>query len=159
VADYLRRFAKGARLTDGGDIDAPDPAHAVPVLTGAQVSRGKGEHPSGDDIREADDLLNDAAGVLGLSWERTGGSETDEERVLRLSVPKNRDGRARPDEVARIPWRPARAFLAAHALTDAGSGAITWQRIETTADAKGKDKTNGGKRTPGKILGPSSEVF
>lgn len=137
VADYLRRFAKGARLPENGDTDAPDPAHAVPVLVGAQVTRGQGEHPSGDSIREADDLLNDAAGVLALSWERTGGDDTDEERTLRLSVPKNRDGRARPDEVARIPWRPARSFLATHALADSG-GRITWQRIETTPEANGK---------------------
>ena len=138
VADYLRRFAKGARLAADGDIDAPDPSHAVPVLVGAQVTRGHGEHPSGDSIREADDLLNDAAGVLALSWERTGGSEEDEERTLRLSVPKNRDGRARPDEVARIPWRPARCFLAENALADASTGAVRWQRVETAPDASKK---------------------
>jgi hypothetical protein len=155
VADYLRRFAKGARLAADGDTDAPDPAHAVPVLVGAQVTRGQGEHPSGDSIREADDLLNDAAGVIALSWERTGGSEEDEERALRLSVPKNRDGRARPDEVARIPWLPARGFLAAHALADASTGAVRWQRVETAPDAKAKAE----KRTPGKIHGPASDVF
>jgi replicative DNA helicase len=138
VADYLRRFAKGARLLANGDTDAPDPSHAVPVLVGAQVTRGQGEHPSGDSIREADDLLNDAAGVLALSWERTGGSEEDEERTLRLSVPKNRDGRARPDEIARIPWRPARCFLAADALADASTGAVRWQRVETAPDAAKK---------------------
>jgi replicative DNA helicase len=147
VADYLRRFAKGARLPANGDTDAPDPAHAVPVLVGAQVTRGQGEHPSGDSIREADDLLNDAAGVLALSWERTGGDDADEERTLRLSVPKNRDGRARPDEVARIPWRPARGFLATHALADSG-GRITWQRIET-AKAEGNGK---GAKKPRRVV-------
>lgn len=130
VSDYLRRFAKGATLPENGDTNAPDPAHAVPVLVGAQVARGKGEHPTGDNIREADDLLNDVAGLVALSWERSGGDDEDEERALRVSVPKNRDGRARPDEVARIPWRPARGFLATHALADE-RGRITWQWIET----------------------------
>lgn len=138
VSDYLRRFAKGATLRADGDTDTPDPAHAVPVLVGAQVTRGQGEHPTGDGIREADDLLNDVAGLVALSWERSGGDDEDEERALRLSVPKHRDGRARPDEVARIPWRPARGFLATHALTDATTGKVAWARVETTPDAPTK---------------------
>jgi hypothetical protein len=149
VADYLRRFAKGARLPASGAPDAPDPAHAVPVLVGAQVTRGQGEHPSGDSIREADDLLNDAAGVVALSWERTSAGDPNEEhRVLRVSVPKNRDGRSRPDEVARILWRPARGYLAPSALADAVGGTVTWGRIDTTADGKGKGKQKGGDTDP-----------
>lgn len=139
VSDYLRRFAKGATLAADGEVDRPDPAHAVPVLVGAQVTRGGGEHPSGDAIREADDLLNDAAAVLALSWEKAnGGTETDELRSLRVSVPKHRDGRTRPDTACRIPWRPARQFLAAEALRD--GAAVRWDPVSTEKDEEAKPK-------------------
>lgn len=139
VSDHLKRFAKGAALPDNGDIDRPDSAHAVPVLVGAQVTRGGGEHPSGDTIREADDLLNDAAAVLALSWEDAeGGTETDPLRVLRVSVPKHRDGRARPRETCGIPWRPARHYLAKAALQD--GGAVRWSPIETGEEEERKPK-------------------
>ena len=128
VSEYLRRFAKGATLAADGDVDEPDPSFAVPVLVGAQVTRGQGEHPTGDGIREADDLLNDAAVVITLSYEVTAGAGTDEVRKLRVSVPKHRAGRARGDEVAGMLWVPGRDFFEADALRDS-AGVIAWAPI------------------------------
>lgn len=92
VADILRRYAKGETAeTSGQDADV---SRAVPVLVGAQVSReatdakGIPVQPELAHIREADDLANDAAGVLTLHRpEETGGE------VLNVKVVKNRDGR------------------------------------------------------------------
>jgi replicative DNA helicase len=86
VADRLRQFAKGEL------VDAQRGASwAVPVFVGAQVNRtasaqGKedGDPPDLDQIREADDLANDAAGVITLHLQ---GEE------LKAKVAKNRDGR------------------------------------------------------------------
>lgn len=165
VADTLRRFAKGSTLA--GDVDPPALGYAVPVLVGAQVTRppaggGNGdgderEHPSGDRVREADDLLNDAAALVALSYEsQRGGEEHDEARSLRVSLPKHRDGRARPDAVARILWHPARSWLAPGALRDAG-GAIPWTPIialsaaRSTANGdKSNNADNGGKAAGGR---------
>jgi hypothetical protein len=128
VSDLLRRFAKGATLR--GDVDVHDPRFALPVLVGAQVTRGGGEHPTGDQIREADDLLNDAAGVLAFSYESVGGPGGDEERALRLSVPKNRGGRARADSLAFYPWHPARHWFADNAQREPGvMGGVRWAPI------------------------------
>ena len=146
VSDALRRFAKGAHL--GGDNDPPTPHFAVPVLVGAQVNRtsvsesGAG-HPTGDDIREADDLLNDAAAIIALSWESVEGSpESDPARSLRVSVPKHRGGRARGlggKEFARIPWHPARQFIADEACRDGER--IKWS---DSAAGNGTSKSHGG---------------
>lgn len=114
VSDMVRRFAKGADLASGdtGAADRIDPAFAVPVLMAAQVTRGGGPHPDGESIREADDLLNDVSAILALSRETVPtGDDQDESRHLRLSVPKNRGGRAR-DDVARYRWHPARDWFA-----------------------------------------------
>ena len=136
VADALRRFAKGARLS--GELEQADtlaPRYALPVLVGAQVNRtsanrenGTDGHPSGDDIREADDLLNDSAGVIALSWKPTETTATGEEiRTLRLSVPKNRGGAVKADHVAGMLWRPARRFLAPDAL--GALGRVQWSPL------------------------------
>jgi replicative DNA helicase len=132
VADAIRRFAKGSPLI--GDSDQPTHQFAVPVIVGAQVNRtsvsseGPG-HPSGDDIREADDLLNDAASIISLSWEEaTDTGISDPVRSLRIAVPKHRGGRARGiggREYARITWHPARQYIADQAIKDA-NGAIRW---------------------------------
>jgi replicative DNA helicase len=86
VADRLRRYAKGEPVK-GGEAD---PGQAVPVLVGAQVNRDAtaGTQPELHQIREADDLANDAAGVITLyrPTEEEGGE-------LRLKLVKNRDGR------------------------------------------------------------------
>jgi replicative DNA helicase len=86
VADKLRRFAKGEFIAD--QLGA---SWAVPVVVGTQVNRlasaqGKeeGDPPDLDQIREADDLANDAAGVVTLLLE---GDR------LKVKVAKNRDGR------------------------------------------------------------------
>lgn len=85
VADTLRRYAKG---------ELPDSPGPVPVVVGAQVNRladadGKtsGLPPELAHIREADDLANDAAGVLTL---HRGFPHDDE--ALRVRIVKNRDG-------------------------------------------------------------------
>lgn len=96
VADLLRRYAKGERLPDPhdrtGQTGAPaDPRHAVPVLVGAQVNResveknGVSVQPELHHIREADDLANDAAGVLTL--------HRPSDEVLNAKLAKNRDGK------------------------------------------------------------------
>jgi hypothetical protein len=134
VSDYLRRFAKGAALAgDGSEVDTIDPAHAVPVLVGAQVTRGQGAHPSGESIREADDLLNDVGGLLALSWEageERNARDDDELRYLRVSVPKHREGATRPDDFARVPWRPARSYLAERSVREE-SGRTVWTPVKT----------------------------
>ena len=137
VADALRRFAKGARLSgeDGDAADALDTRLAVPVLVGAQVNRtnasggGNSGHPTGDDIREADDLLNDSAGVIALSWQLHQTEPSGEEiRTLQLSVPKNRGGATKGEHSAGMLWRPARRFLALDALRDGAR--VRWQLIQ-----------------------------
>ncbi len=138
VSGTLLRFAGGeqipAEVADDLGVSAgeDDQCWAVPVLVGAQVNRGDlaAGHPSGDNIREAEDLLNDAAAVLALSVERVaegapGDQREDVSSKLRVSVPKNRDGRARKDEVASIPWKPARSWLDTGATTDA-QGGVQW---------------------------------
>lgn len=154
VADTLRRFAKGAALTGGSDApDANDPRFAVPVIVGAQVNRSAvaEEHPTGDQIREADDLLNDAAAVLALSWElvNNGGGD-DELRSLRVSVPKHRGGQTRPEKVARFAWHPARHWIAPGAVRENTTGPITWSKPEK------KDAQNGAANTTAPRL--ASEV-
>lgn len=140
VSDLLRRFSKGSELS--GDKDLHSPEYMVPVLVGGQVTRGGDEHPSGDTIREADDLLNDASGVIALSWEsHTGGGDDDAMRTMRISVPKNRDGRARPDEIARYEWRPARSWLAPNALRD--GAAIKWAKLKQLTTAATSNGTRG----------------
>lgn len=132
VSDLLRRFAKGA--TFSGDADVHDSAYAVPVLIGAQVTREADEleHPTGSRIRESDDLLNDAAGVIALSWEKHNTVASDDElRSLRVSVPKNRDGRTVTDEVARLPWHPARYWLAPEFLRDGGK--VRWSSVKNAS--------------------------
>jgi replicative DNA helicase len=147
VADDLRRFALGTHLPLGGDEThaAPEAAHALPVLVGAQVARGKGEHPLGEDIREADDLLNDVAAVVALSWEVESNAAADPVRALRVSVPKHRGGRARPDEMAKITWQPARHYLDPKALQDS-AGAVTWTPLEKAETAGNKPRKGGGVR-------------
>jgi replicative DNA helicase len=85
VADRLRRFSKGQPQA-GGEMRAE---FAVPVLVAAQVNRdalnGKDPHPELHNIREADDLANDAAGVLTLS--------RPTEASLKVKIVKNRDGK------------------------------------------------------------------
>jgi hypothetical protein len=152
VSDALRRFAKGATLRS--ELDAPDPRFAVPVIVGAQVNRSasvsskeNSGHPTGDDIREADDLLNDAAAVVSLSWETTAGDDEDTARALRVAVPKHRGGRSRGalgDEVARILWHPARHWIADEALRDGG-------RIRWSAPKADGTESNGGKAKSAKL--------
>lgn len=163
VSDHLRRFSKGATLRMDGDIDTPDPAYAVPVLVGAQVTRGGGEHPSGDAIREADDLLNDAAAVVTLSWKDFVKDETaGAMRKLRLSVPKHRDGYARPDSAAEMWWFPARSYIAAEAHGDSlmGGPPVTWKPINTEKTEVGKEREgergNGGGDSSGKTSSGSA---
>ena len=90
VADRLRRYAKG----EPGGAGAADPHQAVPVLVGAQVNResasanGVSTQPELHHIREADDLANDAAGVMTLH--RPNDAEGGE---LRVKLVKNRDGK------------------------------------------------------------------
>jgi replicative DNA helicase len=86
VADRLRKFAKGELVQDQQGAE-----WAVPVVTGAQVNRtasaqGKdeGDPPDLDQIREADDLANDAAGVVTLHLQ---------DQRLKAKVVKNRDGK------------------------------------------------------------------
>jgi len=147
VADALRRFAKGARLSgELEEADTLDNHLAVPVLVGAQVNRtstnrdaGNDGHPSGDDIREADDLLNDSDGVVALSWKAQSTLATGEEtRLLRLSVPKNRNGAVRED-VARMIWRPARRFLGETLME---GERVRWSRAAD--DAAENKKASGG---------------
>lgn len=139
VANTLRRFAKGATFAGDETLDPDAAQYAVPVIVGAQVNRstlqsGDGtDHPTGDTIREADDLLNDAAAVISLSWE-DAPETTDAETVrwLRLTVPKHRGGRSRgaiPGEpVARLLWRPARSWIntTAKRISAAPDSAIEW---------------------------------
>lgn len=89
VADRLRRYAKGELFGDLGT------KHAVPVVVAAQLNReaarysddgDKHKAPKLEHIREADDLANDAAGVLTLY------RAPDSER-LHVRVAKNRDGK------------------------------------------------------------------
>jgi len=149
VSDYLRRFAKGAALAgDGSEVDTIDPAHAVPVLVGAQVTRGQGAHPSGESIREADDLLNDVGGLLALSWEageERNARDDDELRYLRVSVPKHREGATRPDDFARVPWRPARSYLAERSVREE-SGRTVWTAVRTLepVDPRGRPASSNG---------------
>jgi replicative DNA helicase len=84
VADRLRRYAK-----------PDDPEWAVPVLTGAQVSRGGAEDGMPDlaGVREADDLANDAAGVLALHLPREAEGQRSDTRTLKVRIVKNRDGK------------------------------------------------------------------
>lgn len=92
VADQLRRYAKGEQE----DSTEAHPERAVPVLVGAQVLRRATEKdgpPELEDIREADDLANDAAGVLTLQRGDTDGRATLCE--LKVAVVKNRDGATR----------------------------------------------------------------
>ena len=80
VADLLRRYAKGEGSGGGG---------AVPVLVGAQVNREATERqPELHHIREADDLANDAAGILTLHL-----PEAEDGADFSVKVVKNRDGR------------------------------------------------------------------
>jgi replicative DNA helicase len=141
VSNLIRRFAKGGRLV--GDEDREELRYAVPVLVGAQVTRGgekeEREHPSGDRVREADDLLNDASALIALSWESLGGERDDQQRALRVSVPKHRGGRARPTEVAHLLWHPARAWIATTA-TRGDKGQIRWKPI---ADLGAEPATEG----------------
>lgn len=145
VADALRRFAKGELIAAVGEEDnAPtsgEDGWAVPVLVGAQVNRADlaDTHPSGDNIREADDLLNDAAAVVALSYIEAG-----ENRTLRLSVPKHRDGRARRDTVASLSWDPARAWLDRAAHKDGGR--VAWTSYKDAPDAP-RGKATGKLRT------------
>lgn len=156
VADTLRRFAKGAALAgDDKKADANDPRFAVPVIVGAQVNRGAAEeHPTGDQIREADDLLNDAAAVIALSWEHENdGAGNDEMRSLRVSVPKHRGGRTHTEEVARFAWHPARHWIAPGALRENMTGPITWSKPEKKGAQNGA--ANGKKRPA--VSGPPEE--
>jgi hypothetical protein len=162
VADTLRRFAKGASLAkDDGGPDTMDKQYAVPVLVGAQVNRSAlvEAHPTGDQIREADDLLNDSAAVIALSWEVTsGGTADDESRTLRLSVPKHRNGR-NTEKVAGYAWHPARHWLDAGALRDNGSGAITWRhppKKEEPGEVRGAAKRSKEGRAPA-VSGPPAD--
>jgi replicative DNA helicase len=87
VADRLRRYAKGESQDEGRPIK---PELAVPVLVGAQVNReaaGDDSQPELHHVREADDLANDAVGVLTLKLRAGEGGGT-----LTVKVVKNRDG-------------------------------------------------------------------
>lgn len=144
VADTLRRFAKGARLSGASDADTFDKRFAVPVLVGAQVNRLSAQstsetgHPTGDSIREGDDLLNDAAAVVALSWANAPRGDAipadtlETVRWLRLSVPKHRGGRTRGtfgDEVARVLWYPGRMWFDDRCARHA-NGAVAWEAPE-----------------------------
>lgn len=88
VADLIRRFAKGEAI---GRHPA-DPKFATPVVAGAQVNRETvNGQPELHHVREADDLANDAAGVLTL-W-RPMDPEKGGGMTLHVKVVKNRDGR------------------------------------------------------------------
>jgi hypothetical protein len=164
VSDALRRFAKGATLQS--EHDAPDPRFAVPVIVGAQVNRSASAtykdssgHPTGDDIREADDLLNDAAAVVSLSWETTGGGDDDTARALRVAVPKHRGGRSRGaagDEVAKITWHPARHWIADAALRDGGR--IRWSDPKADGTESNDPAPKNHTRTRGLIPPPSAPL-
>jgi len=91
VADKLRRYAKG----ELSEAEQEGAEWTVPVVVGAQVSKeGKGQGgepgvwpgPELEHIREADDLANDAAGVLTLYRDFQAPEE------LKVKVVKNRDG-------------------------------------------------------------------
>lgn len=144
VADTLRRFAKGARLSGASDADTFDKAFAVPVLVGAQVNRLSAQstsetgHPTGDSIREGDDLLNDAAAVVALSWanaprgDAISADTLETVRWLRISVPKHRGGRTRGtfgDEVARVLWYPGRVWIDDRSARRA-NGTVAWEAPE-----------------------------
>jgi len=88
VADTFRQYAKD---------------NAVPVLMGAQVQRNVEGQPDLKDIREADDLANDAAGVLTLHHEDKAVEDHDggrdawpitKPRKVTVRIVKNRDGRS-----------------------------------------------------------------
>lgn len=144
VSDTLRRFAKGARLSGASDADTFEKAFAVPVLVGAQVNRTSAQsisetgHPTGDSIREGDDLLNDAAAVVALSWANAPAGEAmqagtvETVRWLRISVPKHRGGRTRGtfgDEVARVLWHPGRMWIA-DKCQRRENGTVAWDAPE-----------------------------
>lgn len=155
VTNTLRRFVKGDDLAGEGI----DKAFAVPVLIGGQVNRmdsqtrgENGGHPTGDNIREGDELLNEASRVIALSWAERGdgdavaaaATEREDVRWLRLSVPKHRGGRTRGTfggEVARLEWRPARGWLHDTAQCTA-AGRVAWEKpvapgAEDRADTSG----------------------
>jgi replicative DNA helicase len=92
VADTFRQYAKD---------------NAVPVVMGAQVQRNVEGQPDLKDIREADDLANDAAGVLTLHHKDkavetndklpAGGRDmwsSTKAREVTVRIVKNRDGRS-----------------------------------------------------------------
>lgn len=157
VANVVRRFARGSNLVVGRETI--DEAFAVPLLIGAQVTRGGDDdaknHPSGDRVREADDLLNDAGAVIALSYETRPSSASDQLRSLRISVPKHRDGRARPTEVAQLSWRPARVWFGEAADQDL-AGAVAWTAVKEicpAGEAGGAgvlDEASGGPRRNGR---------
>jgi replicative DNA helicase len=99
VADELRQYAKGQT---GAREDDSLTAYAVPVVVGAQVNRETvrvGSKDKEDErqpelhhIREADDLANDAAGVLTLFRPEPG--------TLQVKGVKNRDGER--DRIAKF---------------------------------------------------------
>lgn len=104
VADVLRRFAKGKPPALEGEEEEEGPEvteYATPVVVGAQVNRdstratdGSTMQPALHQIREADDLANDAAGVLTLHRppeEEENGKKRDG-KVINVQVVKNRDG-------------------------------------------------------------------
>jgi replicative DNA helicase len=150
VADTLRRFAKGARLSGESDADTFDKRFAVPVLVGAQVNRLSAQstsetgHPTGDSIREGDDLLNDAAAVVALSWANAPAGDAvttdalETVRWLRVSVPKHRGGRTRGtfgDEVARVRWYPGRMWIADECARRANR-TVAWDTPERPNEGK-----------------------
>lgn len=88
IVDTFRRYAKGQKAGE-----PPTPEYAVPVIVGAQVNREtvtaeKPRQPELHHAREADDLANDAAGVLTLLLE---GEEHP--GTLSVKAVKNRDGK------------------------------------------------------------------
>ena len=147
MVNTLRRFVKGDSLSDDGE--GINKRYAVPVLIGGQVNRTesptngeKGGHPTGDNIREGDELLQEASRVIALSWaprphgEALPQGDEEETRWLRLSVPKFRGGRARGtfgNEVARVEWRPARAWMHGTAQQDA-KGRVAWEKPTNPAE-------------------------
>ena len=146
VSDVVRRFAKGYDLTGESSDDERnerrDATLAVPVLIGAQITRGGEE--SSDRIREADDLLNDAAVLIRLTKETDAGGIADFEytwgkedtAALRLSVPKHRGGGTKPDTYAKIRWLPARHSIAEKAVTEPdGDGRVKWYRLDESGEA------------------------
>lgn len=79
VADRLRRFAKGEKTGE----------YACPVVLAAQVKRTeKDEQPLLHQIREADDLANDASGVLSV-WFQGQDEEHPDDRAFQVSIEKN----------------------------------------------------------------------